>query len=313
MDLAGIDLNLLVALDVLVREESVTGAGKRIGLSQPAMSNVLSRLRSLLDDPVLVRTSKGMVPTPRALELVGPVRSGLAEIEVALRAGGKFDPASARARFVMAVTDHISPLFIPRLVSRLVREAPGIDLELVPWLGDQTFRGVQEGRVDLAIAVGNLQNVPAGLYKRNLFQDPFICMVREDHPDVGERLTLETYCALKHVLVSPGGGRDGLVDMILAPMGLSRRVAVVVPTFLTAPFIVAASDMVVTISEWVARPFADLLAVRLLEPPIEVRGDGWFALWHERTRHDPRHRWFRDLLVDIAASLIPASEPRSGG
>jgi DNA-binding transcriptional LysR family regulator len=312
MNPSDLDLNLLRALDALVRERSVTKAGLAMGLSQPAMSNALGRLREALGDPVLVRTPTGMQPTPRALELVGPVRQALALVSSALARREPFDPRTAQAAITVAGTDHAAFVLLPSLARALHEEAPGVTVEFTPWRGAATTRELQAGAVDLVLGVGELDDDPSGLYKKRLFGDRFVCVVRRGHPGVGRKLTLDRYLALPHVLVSPRGGATGLMDTELAKIGKRRRVAFVVPNFLLGPIIVAQTDYIVTISEHVAKPFAELLPLDLHEPPIEVHGHDWYCLWHERTHRDPAHRWLRQRIVELSASADERCRSRAG-
>lgn len=302
INLGSIDLNLLVALDVLLEERSVTRAGQRIGLSQPAMSSVLGRLRQVLDDPVLVRTSQGMVPTPRASELIGPVRKALADLEGALSADRGFDPSKAERAFRITALDHTSVVLLPRLARLLAREAPGIRLDLAPF-GESTEADLESGTNDAAIVVGHRHGRGPGFHRAELYDDNFDCLVRRNHPAVNRRLTLKRYLELGHVLASPRGRRGGLVDRALASKGLSRRVHVIVPHFSAAPFIVAETDLIATLPRGIARPFAKMLDLRVFQPPIEFEGGPWFLLWHARTLHDPAQRWLRERILEISRDL----------
>ncbi len=309
------DLNLLRALDVLVRERNVTRAGKALGLSQPAMSNALTRLRQLTGDQLLVRSPEGMLPTPRALELAEPVRQALALLSRAMSEHDSFDPMKATGNFRIALMDHSAFVFMPLIVKRLAATAPKVTVEAVAWRGDDlNYRELQAGEIDLLLSVGSFSEAPAGIYRRRLFADRFVCLVREGHPLVHDTLDLATYCELSHVLVSPRGGRRGIVDDALEARGLQRRVAVVVPHFVIAPFLVSQTDFIVTISEYVARPLGAVLPVVFHEPPLEFAKGSWFQLWHERTHYDPAHKWFRDqvaaLAVEVEKSIDDGSCPR---
>jgi DNA-binding transcriptional LysR family regulator len=309
MNIDNMDLNLLRALDVLVRERNVTRAGRALGLSQPAMSNALTRLRALTGDPLLVRSPDGMLPTPRALELAEPVRQALALLSRAVSEHDRFEPAAALHNFRIALMDHSAFVFMPPIVKRMAALAPEVTVEAVAWRGDDlNYRELQAGEIDLLLTVGSFGDAPAGIYRRRLFADRFACLVREDHPLVGETLDLETYVQLSHVLVSPRGGRRGLVDDALEARGLSRRVAVVVPHFMTAPWLVSQTDFIVTMSEYVARPLGALLPLAFHEPPLEFAKGSWFQLWHERTHYHPAHRWFRDQVAAIAAEVEESLE-----
>ena len=302
MDIRSADLNLLVALDVLVRERSVTRAGQRMGLSQPAMSNVLGRLRRLLDDPVLVRTSRGMVPTGRVAQVIGPVRKALAELQDALSAEARFEPSQAERIFRVAAMDHAWVVLVPQLVKLLARAAPGVRLDLLPY-GDSTVADLESGGIDAAILPGRKHGRGAGFQRAELYDDNFDCLVRRNHPKVGRRLTLKRYLQLGHVLASPRAQRGGVVDQALQKRGLSRRVRVIVPHFAAAPFVVAITDLVATLPRGVARPFARMLDLALFPPPIEIEAGPWFLVWHERTLHDPAAAWLREQIVELGRGL----------
>lgn len=298
MNLNRVDLNLLVAFDALLSEQSVTRAAERLGLSQPAMSSALGRLRRLVGDPILVRTATRMVPTQRAMELVGPVREILRQVEAALATPAPFDPASTKRRFRIATNDYVEVVLLPKLVRELARAAPGIDLDVRPLEPDFPDEALQTGKLDLAI--GFAHSAPVELHSKILFKDRFICAVRADHPGVGRRLTPQQYAVLPHVMVSPSGGVTGVVDSALSLHGLERRVAVTVPHFVVAPHVVAQSDCVVTLAERVARTFAEILPLRLIKPPIVLPGFRIAMIWHERNAHDPAQQWLRDTLAAVS-------------
>lgn len=299
VNISSVDLNLLVALDALVRERSVTRAGRRIGLSQPAMSNVLGRLRQLFDDPLLVRTSHGMVPTPRATELIGPLRKGLAELEGVLAMDRTFDSSKAERVFRVAAMDHTWVVLLPRLARLLERRAPGIRLDVFPY-GDASLADLESGQIDAAIVVGPKHGRAAGFRRAALYDDHFACLVRRHHPRVKGRLTLKLFLELGHVLASPRGRRGGLVDRALRKKGLSRHVQIIVSQFSAAPFVVAETDLITTVPGGVARPFAMMLDLQVFPPPIPLAGGPWFLLSHERTAHDPAVAWLRDRILEIA-------------
>lgn len=302
MDIRSADLNLLVALDVLERERSVTRAGQRMGLSQPAMSNALARLRRLLEDPVLVRSSEGMVPTRRVGEIIGPVRQALAELESALAGEAAFDPGSARRVFRLAAMDHAWVVLVPHLARRLTERAPGVRLDLLPY-GESTVDAIESGALDAAILAGPRHGRGPGFERVELYEDNFDCLVRRGHPRVGRRLTLERYLELGHVLASPRSRRGGLVDRALERRGASRRVHVIVPHFAAAPFVVARTDLVATLPRGVARPFAKMLDLALFPPPVALEGGPWFLVWHERSGRDRGHAWLREQILELARGL----------
>jgi DNA-binding transcriptional LysR family regulator len=297
MHLPDIDLNLLVALDALLVERSVTEAAQRIGRSQPAMSHALGRLRKLLSDPLLVRTPQGMVPTPRAQALAGPLRQILAQVHRTLQEPPAFDPASARHTFTLAATDYAELLLLPRLMERLAAVAPGLSLNVLP-LGEGVPKAALEsGQLDLVL--GPFRDIPSELHQQILFHERFVCVVRTDHPTVGKELSLRKFLALSHVLISPRGTVAGVVDHALSAQSLQRHVALSIPHFLIAPFVVAQTDLIVTLAERVAQGFAAHLPLRLLKPPVELPGFAIPQVWHERLHYDPAHQWLRRVLTEL--------------
>lgn len=295
-----IDLNLLVVLQALIAERSVTRAAERIGLSQPAMSHALARLRRALDDPLLVRTPRGMEPTPRARAMAEPLDRALEDLARAVAPTAKFDPTRARRRLRVATDDYLELILMPKLLARLWREAPRIDIRVTS-AGRQSGNDLAEGRVDMIIdPVSAFESLP-GAYSQRIFDERFVCIVRKDHPMVGKRLSLDTFVALPHALVSPAGRPGGIVDTALAKLGLSRRVAIQVPHFVVAPEIVRQTDVILTVGERIAR--ADREGLRILEPPLALPGFTVSTIWHERNHADPAHVWFRSMIADVAKSL----------
>jgi DNA-binding transcriptional LysR family regulator len=308
--LAGIDLNLLVVLDALLTERHVTRAARRIGLTQPAASHALARLRALLDDPVLVRgPGGGLVPTARAEAIAPALRTALDGIAAALRGTPGFEPATARRTFRIATNDHAELVLLPRLVARLAVEAPCVDLWVVQTPEDPGA-ALAAGAIDGAIGVWRGRAWPAGIYERRLFDDDFRCVVRRGHPAAAQRLTLTRFCALSHLLVAPRGTRGGLVDDALAAQGKRRRIAIAVPHFLVAPHVIAETDLIVTLAARVARVFAEPLGLVLLPPPVELRRFTTSLVWHERVHHDPGQRWLRELCQSVGSGAIGGTTAR---
>jgi DNA-binding transcriptional LysR family regulator len=298
--ITGLDLNLLVALDALLAERNVTRAAGRIGITQSAMSHALSRLRELTGDALLVRTRKGMVPTPRAEALGPPIRRALDEVTRALAPPPAFAPRTAKRRFVVGTSDYGEFVLLPRLAALLEREAPGIDLRVRAHGAD--FVTPLSGDMDLAVAPAGPPEGMPGVRARRLFDDRFVCVVRKGHPLARKRLTMKLFAAASHVLISPREKEGGYVDEALAKHGLSRRVAVMVPHFLIAPHVVAATDYVLTLAERIAARLAEPLGLAALAPPEELALEGFSisALWHERLHDDPAHRFLRDRLAFVS-------------
>lgn len=299
--LAAVDLNLLLVLDVLLEERSVTRAARRLGRTQPAVSRSLGRLRSLLGDPLLVREGGALVPTPRALGLRGPVREVLQRVQGEVLAPATFDPATAVRTFTLASADYAEWLLLAPLVSRIARSAPAVDLVLV-----------RSGALHEGLQVADLAVAPLGPHleaarSRPLIEDGFACVVRRDHPRVGDALDLETFLALPHVLIAPRGQPGGVVDLFLDQRGLKRRVAVRVGTFLVAPGLIARTDLVLTLPRRLAHRAAETLPLRVVEPPIALPTFTLHAAWPERLHHDPGHAWLREQLRAVASQDEPPS------
>jgi DNA-binding transcriptional LysR family regulator len=298
VDVAAIDLNLLVALDALLTERSVTRAGRRIGLSQPATSAALSRLRALFSDPLFVRTRAGMVPTQRALALASPIADVLAQVRAVI-ATQAFDPAVTRAAFQLATGDYGELVILPALHAALAKRAPRATLRVRPILDPRTQLG--EGAVDLVIAP--MLKAGSGVETAELFREDFVCVLRRRHPAHRSRMTLKSFSRLRHLLVSPEGEGPALVDQVLGKAGLSREIALRIPHFLVAPALVASSDMVATLPRRVVAGSAIGARLQTFEPPFPTRTFTMLVAWHATRIEEPAARWFRDLVVEIASTL----------
>lgn len=307
-DLAGVDLNLALALDALLAERHVTRAAARLGITQSAASHALARLRDLLGDPLLVRGPGGtLVPTARATALAPTIARVLAELGTALRgAPPAFDPATAHRTFHLATSDYVELLLLPRLAARLAARAPHIDLwahVLVDW-GD---RELASGEMDLVLGplrTGGVARASTSIYEKALFAEKFRCVVRADHPLASaQRMTLARYCASAHVLVAPRGRPGSFVDDALAAQGRARRVALAVPHFLVVPHVLATTDLVATLASRIVDLYRDTLGLVDFAPPLAIPDFTIAAAWHERAHHDPAHRWLREQVFEVAAEL----------
>jgi DNA-binding transcriptional LysR family regulator len=300
MNLAGIDLNLLVVFDALMAERHVTRAGERIGLSQPAVSAALNRLRHLLKDELFIRRADGMQPTRRAQELAVPLRQALTQIQTALEPQS-FDPAQAQRLFKLATNDFAASILLPSLGAKLSRDAPGLDLRVI--MADDTLALslLDQDAVDLAI--GPFEQVGPPFQRQHLLEPAgFLCVMRRGHPLAGH-LTLENFAATPQLLISRTGDPTGFVDAILAEVGLQRRVAFTVPSFLLAPIVLAQTNYIAVLPRRLVelvQPLADLVAY---EPPFPQRQFPLALLWHQRLNPDQGHRWLRTLLAEVAAAI----------
>lgn len=298
--LRSLDLNLLVALDALIAERNVTRAANQLGLSQPAVSHALARLRKSLGDPLLVRSPQGMDLTPRAQALAAPLARALGDLAAAIQSPAPFDPARATRLFRIATDDYLERLLLPKLLPRLWREGPGIDVE-VTTTGARSGHDLADGLVDIVIAPAGVIGSLPGAYTQHLFEERFVCLSRQGHPAIGRRLTLDAYVALPHLLVSPGGRPGSIVDKALSKLRRRRRVSVVVPHFLAALPIVRQSDVVVTMGKRLA--LASREGLRIHSPPLELPGFGVSMFWHEREHGDAAHIWFRRIVAGVAKSI----------
>ncbi len=302
--LSAFDLNLLVVLDVLLAERNVTKAANRLGLSQPAVSNALARLRGALGDPLLVRTRAGMAPTPRALALVGSLRDALDLMGNTLTDAESFDPENARRTFVLAATDYVQFVLLGKLVARIRRVAPGVVLEVLPVVQTFPWPQLEAGSIDLVLGGASVRDTPRGLHRRRLFRDRVVCILREGHPYATGTLTLERYLELAHIEALPLGSH-GLADEVLAQLGpgRQRKLAGTVPHFLVAPFIVVQSDCCFTLAERIAVPMAEKLPLRVRPLPFEMPSVSIGAYWHDRVHGDAAHRWLRRLVAEVTGAL----------
>ena len=300
MNIASINLNLLVGFAALLDERSVTRAAKRMGVTQPAMSNTLAQLRLLFDDPLFRRSARGLEPTPRALELAEPVRQGLRLLQGALVAP-HFDPARAERTFVLAASDYVEFVLLPPLLQALAREAPGVRIEVRPWGLHSVPDALARAEADLML--GFYDRVPPRHHDTALFSEDYACIVRRGHPKIKDRLTLSDYLALEHVLVSQLGDSPGSVDRALAARGKRRRVAARVSHFLMVPWLVARTDLIAAVSRRVAQAYAAPLKLRIFEPPLSLPRAGIGQVWHEQLDGDPGHRWLRTLIERVCREL----------
>lgn len=294
------DFGILVALDALLQEESVTLAARRVGLSTPAMSHALARIRDRLGDAILVRSGRAMVLTPRAIALKARVHSVVTEARAALEPDSPFVARELSRTFVVHATDYVLTM-LGLTVDRLLRdEAPAVSLRFVPNTTDDAAV-LRDGGSDMA--VGIYGDLPPEMRSRQLLTDRFVCVVRREHPRVGKRLSLEQFVELSHIQVAPRGKPGGYLDDVLRDKGLQRVVARAVPYFVPALQLTAQTDYVLTVSERIAEKFAMDLGLKLLEVPIELRPYALSLLWHPRFDGDPGHRFLRDVFVRAAREV----------
>ena len=302
MNITSLNLNLLPVLDALLAERSVSRAGARVGLSQPAVSNALAQLRAHFGDPLLVRKSNGMEPTERALALAGPLRAALLALQQGLEPAASFNPAVAERGFTIMTNDFVAFALLPRLLARLQREAPRIHLQIRAWQEHVVPSELARGDADLAF--GFHRGLTEGHHATPLFDDRFVFIARKGHPLVRGKITVRTYTKLAHVLVSHQPRARGAIDSVLDRHGLTRDIALRVSHFLLVPPIVAATDYVAALSEVVARPMAASLPLQLLELPLAgVPTATVQMVWNERTGASPAHVWLRRVVAEVGGAV----------
>jgi DNA-binding transcriptional LysR family regulator len=299
VDLSAVDLNLLKLFEALVRERSVTGAALRLGMSQPGASRALARLRTMLGDRLLVRGKLGLELTPRGASLAERVTRLLDDAR-GIVAPAHFDPATATGRIAIAAHDHLGLLLLPGLMDRFARHAPALSIHIAPPAGDNV-RLVEQGTVDLALGI--FDALPGSLYRRGLYTDGMVCVVRAGHPTLADGLNLERYAAMRHVAVTISGIGDSAVDVAMSALGLTRHVALRVPHFLAGAMLVADSDMILTLPGRLARRLAQTLPLALVDLPLHVAPLAPAMIWHERFHGDPAHAWVRQQLVDTVTAF----------
>ncbi len=294
MNVQDVDLNLLRVFDAVLREHGVTPAAARLGLTQPAVSNALARLRTVFGDALFVRTPAGMDPTPFARELGEPVRQALALLESALAHGPGFDPASSARAFRFYMSDLGQIEFLPPLLERVQREAPGTRLEAVALDIEDIAETLAAGALDLA--VGFLPGLGPPVRRRALFRDPNVCLMRADHPI--QSLTKKRFMEASHALVTYRGGHR-VIEEALDRAGLSRRIALRVPHFTVAPMVLERTDLILTLPSRVAGVFERRGKLKSLPPPVPIPPADVAVHWHERFEGDPGNRWLRELMIEL--------------
>ncbi|EAS47506.1 putative transcriptional regulator [gamma proteobacterium HTCC2207] len=311
MNISRVDLNLLVYLDVLLRECNVTRAAEELGISQPAMSNSLRRLRDLFDDPLLVRTSDGMTPTDRALELQPLVRNVLAAAEIAVLPKTVFDASASDRIFRIMASDYTEVTLLPQLLSRLRREAPGIRLDIMT-PSDVSFHDVERGKVDMVI--NRFDTLPQSFHQVHLWDDSFSCVMSATNPVI-KNWNLDNYLSHKHVWVSKTGmgvgvgmssddvQRLGWVDEALGKLDAKREISVFTRHYQAALLLGEQEDLIVTIPSIAARTMANNNKVVILDPPFEIPRMRLKMVWSPLLQRDPGHKWLRQVIKDVSSEI----------
>jgi DNA-binding transcriptional LysR family regulator len=299
MNWGAFDLNLLIVFDAVMQERSVTRAGSRIGLSQPAMSHALNRLRYMLKDDLFVRTPDGMAPTPRAEALAQPLRNALNEMQLALEPAA-FDPATSERRFALAVNNYAAVVLTPPLVAAVAAAAPAVRLDLRPSgtldIAERLDRG------DLDLMLGGVERLGERFAATPLLEDPFVMVMRRGHPAAKRNLSAAAFADLPHLEISSSLEDLSFIDEWLAGRGLARRIALRAP-YLSAAAILVQSDLVATLSQRIARELVRNHPLQFCKPPYDSPRVVTTMLWHRRLDRHPAHRWLREIIVSVTKSL----------
>ncbi len=296
-DITRLDARLLMAFEALIEERSVTRAALRLGLSQQGLSGILQRLRDLFDDPLFVRESRGISPTPRAEALAPKVKAALLGLQQLLEAED-FDPAEAEGTITVAASDYALNVVLTPLFRPFRAQAPRVRLAALPLVTTTLGQQMRSGQIDLALTIQAF--TPPNLHWATLLSERYLCAMRRDHPAARETLDLDAFCTLEHLLISPNRGDfTGTTDEALAAIGRQRRVGLVIPSFTVAGDILEQTDLIAVLPERLIQGMNRDLAV--YEPPVPVPGFDLIAVWPPRLNEAPLHRWFRDHCRQAAA------------
>jgi len=297
MDLSRIDINLLVALEALLQEQSVTRAAARIGRSQSAMSHTLNRLRATFDDPLFVSAGRGLEPTPRAVELKAPLAAVLDNIRGLLEPP-RFDPASATSEFRIGAPDSVVMVVLSEFLARVAVEAPHMDISISSAAGSH-LDALEDGEIDLAM--DTFIDAPDRFHRQGLMESRLVAIAREDHPARDEAFDVAAFVRWPHIWVDTALNRA--LDLRLEQEGIDRRCSVRVASFFTGAIVATKTDYIMVLPELIARRALDFVPLAIFPVPIELPRLGLDQLWHPRRQHDPSHRWLRSTIAEGARTL----------
>lgn len=300
MELARLDQNLLLVFHHLLREKRVSAVATVLGMSQPAVSSALGRLRSSLGDELFLRTQRGMAPTPYALQLAEPVAAALDGLQQALNVRASFDPTTSQRSFTLAMTDVGEMYFLPVLMDALAGAAPGVTLHVVAVTSASLKDDMASGRTDLAL--GLLPQLQAGFFQQALFRQPYVCLMRESHPlATATSLSLRDFADASHVRVVAAGTGHGRIDEAISEaldrQGLQRRFRLTVPHYVALGDVLGHSDLIATVPERFAQRVTGPFALTTRALPLAVEGSAIHQFWHARLHKDPGHQWLRELVA----------------
>lgn len=296
------DLNLVRVLLAVAKHRNVTAAGRELGLTQSSVSHSLKRLRALCNDPLFVRTSAGMLPTPAADAMIEPLDKALAAMVGSLAGSAPFDPATTTRSFSLLLSDIGQQIYLPIIATHLAQAAPNLRLRVLHLRIDAYREALAAGEADFAI--GHLPALMGGFRQVSLFQDPYVCMLRADHPEIRDKITLAQYLEASHIVVEPPGRGPGLVEQALARVRKKRKVALILPHFFAGPLILRNSNYLMTAPNFARFALHDLQNIRTVPLPFRTKKLSVKLLWHERMHRDPGHQWLRSVIAELLPRMI---------
>lgn len=297
MELSDIDLNQLVLFQQLMVERRVSKVADKMGLTQPAVSNTLAKLRRQFGDDLFVRTPAGMMPTPFAEQLAEPIGYALGMIHSGLNQNARFDPASVKRTVTIGMTDTGEIVFLPPLVERLRQEAPGVTLHTVRTTATTLREDMEAGKVDLAM--GPLPQLKAGFFQRRLFRQRYVCLFRKGHPLERKRMALSDFQAAEHLVIASDGTGHGKVDELLRRAGIERNVRLTIPHFVSVGPLLRRTDMVATVTERLAESLAEPFGLVYRPHPVDLPDVAINVFWHAKVHRSPMHQWLRGVVFDL--------------
>jgi DNA-binding transcriptional LysR family regulator len=299
MNIKNKDLNLLLLFKVLFEELNVTAAAERMALSQPALSHKLNKLRHEFADPLFVRSARGLTATPKAISLAPAVLALVSSLETFYQDSQSLDFLQQQSRFYLYTTDYIESLLLPKLLSRLMALAPGVQLITRNTMGLLPRQELERGECDLAIA-GFYTDLPQTLYQQQLYQEDFVVLLRKQHPLSAAPLSLQAYCQAQHIVTTLTGDLDGIVDKELAKQGLKRHICAGISSFMAPPALVLHNDVLLTCLRSVAESaLAQQPQLQIQPCPLPLKSVQISQIWHSRCQDDLLHQWLRKQIVEI--------------
>jgi DNA-binding transcriptional LysR family regulator len=308
MELKDIDLNLLVVFNELLVERSVSRVATKLGLSQPAVSNALGRLRKLVGEELFVRTSRGMDPTPHALTLAEPIADALSAIHATLNEATTFSASASKRRFSIGMTDIGEINFLPRLIEHLEKDAPGVSVTTLRPRQEGIAAAMESGHVDMS--VGTLSGLSAGFFQRQLFKQPYVCLYKQGSAMDKASLSLDDYCAADHVVVIPPGSAHAVVDEAIDSSGIQRKVRISLPHWTAVGHILGSSNerLIATVPQTYAKLCKEQFGLAYSAHPLKLPEYAVSLFWHEKFHREAGNKWLRNLLFTLFADSTATSD-----